>query len=334
MTKLQDSPPLRSDAKASPTRRAALEVRRRLRLAAAELPATHDESAVAGSGRQNQGAAMLGRWLESLPLPEPDVAVDAVTLSVTVASDLQRLAVRAAGPTPILGPHAVRFLEQAGADDDERARLSAAVDQLAPDRMGTWLEIGPEGTDGGWLVRGPLPLAAVRAFLPDGEGSDLLMDWAARHEIDTCLTLQRSVNQGTPYLDLSLPLPRSLTGLPGDDARHQLTAALLAFEVLGAPVPPEAVRRAVLQHGAGGMRLTAWLAEAGPARVGVRIPNPDEALLTALTQAAGPHDETALAVFTAAAGLGPPSWVETFRHATGLGAELQYALEPHADPLN
>lgn len=318
----------------SPTRRSALEVRRRLRLAVSELPAGHAGPGVRGEPKQKQGAAMLGRWLESLPLPEPDVLLDEVTLSVVVASDLQRLAVRAVGPSPLLGPHAVRFLEQAGADDDERARLAAAVDQLAPDRMGTWLEIGPEGADGGWLLRGPLPMVAVRPFLPDGEGSDLLMDWAARHDIDACLALQRSVNQGTPYIEITVPLPRSLTGLPGDDARHQLTAALLAFEVLGAPVPPESVRRAVMAHAEGPMRLTVWLAEPGPARVGMRVPEPNEALVRAFCEAAGAADEAALAAFTVVAGLGAAAWAETFRHATGLGAELQYALTPLSDPAN
>jgi hypothetical protein len=264
-------------------------------------------------------------WLNALPAPRlgqwPDMA-----LAASVTLDQKRLTLRAAGATQRMAASTRAFLQQAGGAQEELARLDMALAQLDPLVLGSWLEIGPQGVDGGWFLPSPMQVSDAISLLPEGDAVNAVLLWAAEHEIDVCLGVRRSVNAAAPYADLTLPLPDG-------QAHEQLAAALLLFDAMGAPTLPEALRRAIMRDLESPLAISAWLLPEGLAQLSVLIHDPSEELLTAAGIACGVSAE-GIRPFVNACGPGQvPMALEIQRTAEGLQAELHLEVR-EAEPPN
>ncbi len=263
------------------------------------------------------GTEALLHWLDGLPMPERPVGDD-LRLEVAVSADVQRITLSASSPSSQLVTRTARFLAEADVSETEMRKFAQAYEDLEPDRLGSWLEIGPQGIDGGWQIPGPLSLDAVSSFAPEGEPRELLLDWARDHRIDTCLLIKRSVGETAAYTELLLPLPSG-------DARTQLAAALAGFDAVGAVGLPEAIREAVQRHARGPMALSAWLVPDGLAKVGLMLSNPGQELQMALLQAVGQPDAD-LDRFMVELGVVSPERIEIQELADGIELELHFGL--------
>lgn len=263
------------------------------------------------------GSEALLHWLDGLPLPTGPAAED-LRLEVSVSADVQRVTLSATAPAAYLVTRTARFLAEADVSDKEMAFFASAFQELEPARLGSWIEIGPLGIDGGWLMPGPMLLDAARAFVPAGEPQEQLLEWTRKHDITTCLLIKRSVGDHAPYTELVLPLP-------GGDVRSQLSLAQQGFEAMGALGLPEAVSRAVARHSRGAMSLSAWLVPDGLAKAGILLTGPDPELQSALMQALSvPEGE--LDRFNAALGRAGPDRIEVQELADGVELELHFSL--------
>ena len=263
-------------------------------------------------------------WLAALPAPRlgawPDLA-----LATAITFDQQRLTLRAAGATMRMAGPTRGFLESAGGAGPELRALDHVLADLDPIALGSWLETGPQGVDGGWFLPAPMHLDQILTLLPVSDARDGLLDWARGLGIDQCLGLRRSVNAAAPYTELTLPLPDG-------DALEQVTRILLLFEALDVPTPPEAVRRALLREVETPLAVSAWLLPEGLAQLSILIHDPGEALLTALGVAVG-HPLDRLRPFTNALGAGhQPMAVELQRTADAWVAELHVEVREHEPP--
>lgn len=264
-------------------------------------------------------------WLGGLPAPRlglwPDVALAA---SVTLGD--QRLTLRAAGSTLRMAAATRGFLQQAGGDASELRVLDHVLAKLEPIVLGSWLEVGQQGVDGGWFLPAPAELSEVREWLPPSDALDSLLHWADQHAIGQCLHLRRSVNEAAPYTDLTLPIPDG-------DALEQVTSTLLLFETLGAKPLPEPLRRALLREVASPLAVSAWLLHEGLAQLSVLIHDPSEALLGVAALACGTSVAAVRPFANACAAGRSPRALEIQRTADGLIAELHLEVrEP--DPPN
>jgi hypothetical protein len=263
------------------------------------------------------GTEALLHYLDGLPMPERSEAGD-LRVEVAVSADVQRITLSATAPASQLLTRTARFLAEADVTDAEMQHFAKACDQLEPDRLGSWLEIGPQGIDGGWLMPGPLTLEAVRAFAPEGEPHEQLMAWASDHGIETCMMIKRSVGETAAYTELLLPLPSG-------DARTQLEAALAGFDAVGAVGLPQGFRDAVQRHARGPMALSAWLVKDGLAKIGLMLTTPTTELQMSLLEAAGQADAE-LDRFMAELGEVVPQRMEIQELADGIELELYFSL--------
>jgi hypothetical protein len=253
--------------------------------------------------------------------PWPDLA-----LAASVTLDQRRLTLRAAGATLRMAQSTRAFLQLAGGAPEELVALDDALRVLDPIVLGSWLETGPQGVDGGWFLPSPMDLADVLMLLPASDALTVLLAWAAEQGIDLCLGVRRSVNAAAPYTEIILPLP--------DGAAHeQLAATLVLFDRLGARTLPEPLRRAILRELDAPLAVSAWLLPEGLAQLNVLIHDPGEALLAAAGVACGAHAES-LRPFVHACGPDQlPMALELQRTADGLQAELHIEVR-EAEPPN
>ncbi len=269
--------------------------------------------------------AAIDVWLNALPAPRmgqwPDMA-----LAASVTLDQRRLTLRAAGATLRMAQSTRAFLQQAGGDPTELATLDHALHTLDPIVLGSWLEVGPQGVDGGWFLPSPMHLGEIASLLPQSDALEGLLRWAMEQGIDQCLGLRRSVNAAAPYTDLTLPLPDGL-------AHEQLAATLVLFDALGAQTLPEPLRRAILRELDAPLAVSAWLLPEGLAQLSVLIHDPSDALLTAAGIACGTTAE-GIRPFINACGPGQvPMALEIQRTADALQAELHLEVR-EAEPPN
>lgn len=276
-------------------------------------------------GRSVAEREAVEAWLGALPAPRlgqwPDMA-----LAASVTLDQKRLTLRAAGATQRMSASTRAFLQQAGGAPQELTRLDLALAQLDPLVLGSWLEVGPQGVDGGWFLPSPVHVADVLPLLPPGDALDALLLWAAEQEIDVCLGVRCSVNAAAPYADLTLPLPDG-------QAHEQLAAALQLFDALGAQTLPEPLRRAIMRDLDSPLAISAWLLPEGLAQLSVLIHDPSDALLTAAGIACGVSAD-GIRPFVNACGPGQvPMALEIQRTAEGLQAEVHLEVR-EAEPPN
>lgn len=263
------------------------------------------------------GTEALLHYLDGLPMPERAEAGD-LRVEVAVSADVQRITLQATAPANQLVTRTARFLAEADVSDEEMKHFAQAYDQLEPDRLGSWLEIGPQGIDGGWVMPGPLPLDAVQAFAPEGEPREQLLAWAKDHGIDSCLLVKRSVGETAAYTELLLPLPAG-------DARTQLAAAVAGFDAVGAVGLPQGFREAVQRHARGAMALSAWLVPDGLAKIGLMLAAPSTELQMSLLLAAGQADAD-LDRFMVELGEITAERIEIQELADGIELELHFGL--------
>lgn len=263
-------------------------------------------------------------WLDALPAPRvgawPDLA-----LAAAITMDQQRLTLRAAGATLRMSTATRAFLRAAGGAEPELLALDHVLADLDPIALGSWLEVGPQGIDGGWFLPAPTHVDQILTLLPTCDARDGLLDWAREHGIDQCLGLRRSVNAAAPYTELTLPLPDG-------DALAQITQVLLLFEALDVPMPAEAVRRALLREVESPLAVSAWLLPEGLAQLSLLIHDPSESLVTALGVSVGsPSDR--LRPFVNALGAGhQPMAVELQRTADSWTVEVHVEVREHEPP--
>ena len=263
-------------------------------------------------------------WLNALPAPRlgqwPDMA-----LAASVTLDQRRLTLRAAGATQRMAASTRAFLQQAGGAQEEITRLDLALAELDPLVLGSWLEVGPQGVDGGWFLPSPLPVADALSLLPPSDALDAVLHWADDQQIDVCLGVRRSVNAAAPYADLTLPLPDG-------QAHEQLAAALQLFDALGAQTLPEPLRRAIMRNLDSPLAVSAWLLPEGLAQLSVLIHDPSEALLTAAGIACGVSAEGIRPFVNSCAPGQVPMALEIQRTAEGLQAELHLEVREAEPP--
>ena len=263
-------------------------------------------------------------WLNALPAPRlgawPDMA-----LAASVTLDQRRLTLRAAGATLRMASATRAFLQLAGGEPSEIAALDEALQVLDPIVLGSWLEVGPQGVDGGWFLPSPMPLDEVVALLPVSDALVVLLQWAAERGIDQCLGLRRSVNGAAPYTEITLPLPDGM-------AHEQLGQTLVLFDALDAKTLPEPLRRAILRELDAPLAVSAWLLPEGLAQLNVLIHDPSDALLTAAGLAVGAHAD-GIRPFVNACGPGQlPMALEIQRTADALNAELHLEVREGEPP--
>ncbi len=276
-------------------------------------------------GHSSAEREAINVWLKALPAPLmgqwPDMA-----LAASVTLDQKRLTLRAAGATLRMAQSTRAFLSLAGGAPSELAALDEALETLDPVVLGSWLEIGPQGVDGGWFLPSPMHLKDVIGLLPPSDALDALLHWAAEQGIDHCLGLRRSVNAAAPYTDLTLPLPDGM-------AHEQLAATLILFDTLGAQTLPEPLRRAILRELEAPLAVSAWLLPEGLAQLSVLIHDPSDALRAAAATACGTNAD-GIRPFVNACGPGQvPMALEIQRTADGLQAELHLEVR-EAEPPN
>lgn len=269
--------------------------------------------------------AAIDVWLQALPAPRmgqwPDMA-----LAASVTLDQRRLTLRAAGATLRMVQATRTFLQQAGGDPAELAALDHALQTLDPIVLGSWLEVGPQGVDGGWFLPSPMHLGEIASLLPQSDALEGLLRWAMDNGVDQCLGVRRSVNAAAPYTDLTLPVPDGL-------AHEQLAATLVLFDALGAKTLPEPLRRAILRELEAPLAISAWLLPEGLAQLSVLIHDPSDALLAAAGVACGTTAE-GIRPFVNACGPGQvPMALEIQRTADSLQAELHLEVR-EAEPPN
>ncbi len=263
------------------------------------------------------GVDALLHWLDGVPTGT--VAQEsAMHLSASVSANIQRISLYAWAAAPALVARTARFLAEAEVSETEMLRFAAAFGALEPDRVGSWIEIGPLGIDGGWIMPGPIDLQQAQTFLPPGSPRDNLLAWARRHDISNCLQLRRAVGEQAAYSEVLLPMPAG-------DPRHQMAMAMQAIEAMGAEPIPLEIRQDMLRLNRGPVLLSAWLVPDGLAKVGVQLPGPAPELQTLLLQAIA-QPESDLDLFTAALGANGPDRIEIQELASGLDVELHFDL--------
>ncbi len=269
-------------------------------------------------------AAAFGEWLAMLPQPVRG-AVDELEYTATLTADLQRLTLRAAASPAMLTLRTARYLGAAAAPDDEVEQFALMSERMAPALLGPWLEVSPLGVDGGWQVPVELNLSIAAEFAPPSEALTALLAWADTCGVQHCTGLKRAVGAAAPYTEMVVPLPQG-------DALHQMTAFLLAAETMGAPTPPESVRRAIMRQVQGPMALSVWLLGEGLGKLGIMLPFPDAELVESLLPTG--TDRAALLKFQNALQSSGPAAVEWQYVADGPTVELHYAVLPTLDAPN
>jgi hypothetical protein len=259
------------------------------------------------------GVDALLHWLDGLPQGTPDLQ-----LHLAASANVERVTLSAVGPTATLLGRTARFLAEAGVSEHELRRFATACEALQPEVLGSWVEVGPAGIDGGWVLPGPWPLASVRDLLPEGESTDQLWAWASAHEVEQCLVLKRAAGEQALYVELVLPLP------PGS-VRSQFVCAADAADRLGAEGWPQPLRDAVEHHARGALALSVWLVPDGLAKLGLWLPGPAPELQAALLGLLG-EPEAAADQLTAALGSAGPTQLELQELPEGLDLELHFGL--------
>lgn len=259
------------------------------------------------------GLDALLHWLDGLPQGASELQ-----LHLAASADVERVTLSVVGPMSNLLGRTARYLAEAGVSEHELHQLAATCEVLQSDMLGSWVEAGPAGIDGGWILPGPWPLASVRDLLPNGESTEQLCAWAAAHELGQCLLLKRAVGDQAAYTELMLPMP------PGT-VRSQLACASEAAAMLGAEGWPEPLLAAVERHARGPMALSAWLVPDGLAKLGLLLQGPAPELQAELLALLG-EPEAAVDRLTAALGSAGPTHIELQELPEGLDLELHFGL--------
>lgn len=217
-------------------------------------------------GLADEHQQILTQWLEQL-LGATNPAE--VQLNVAVPATFDRLVCTVSGTPPTLGsiPHDV--LEATGASAMETALLTRALNELAPARVGAWLEVCAEGLDAGWWLAPHAKLDAVREVVPDSTAAGLLWDWAEEHNVSHCAELRRAVNPLTPYTEVGL-------ALPGADywGAVEEAAGVLGIDPFGADVV------GVVEAATSEKRLLVQLLDEGITRLGIVVTGAEPSLLS------------------------------------------------------
>lgn len=280
--------------------------------------------------RQQHEREAIRAWLDALPAPKavhigqgaqwPDLA-----LAAAITLDQQRLTLRAAGATYRMAGATRSFLHQAGGAEGELLAMEGVLKDLDPIVLGSWLEVGPQGVDGGWFLPAPCDLQEVLALLPACEARDGILAWARAQNIDQCLGLRRSVNASAPYTELTLPLADG-------DALQQVTSLLLLFELLEVPIPSANLRRALLREVDTPLAISAWLLPEGLAQLAVLVQQPSETLLQFGAQLVGAQLGNLQPFLRACDVENAPTMLELARTAENWVAELHVELREHEPP--
>lgn len=259
------------------------------------------------------GLDALLHWLDGLPQGASDLQ-----LHLAASADGERVTLSAVGPTSTLLGRTARYLAEAGVNEHELQRFATACEALQPDVLGSWVEVGPAGIDGGWILPGPWPLASFRDLLPEGESTEQLCTWAETHKLEGCLLLKRAVGDQAAYTEVVLPMPAGTV-------RRQLACVSEAADMLGAEGWPEPLLTAVERHARGPMALSVWLVPDGLAKLGLVLQGPAPELQAELLALLG-EPEAAADRLTAALGSAGPTHIELQELSEGLDLELHFGL--------
>ena len=263
----------------------------------------------------------LHDWLDSQPWAA--TIAGAVEFYASLAADLNRLRWAAAGETSAFLPAVERYFRDLEADSTAVEQFTGTIAQLAPPRIGSWIEVTPDYKNAGWFVPDKLSLARARRLAGYSAANTTLGAWAARHGVTTCAWAGRGVGVGNPATEFRMPLP------PGND-EQQVLAALNLFTGLGVPAPPDRALGALLNLEQHGFEVALSLSATGLTKVGLLVARPSLPLIIELGRTAAVHDFDIVAAFQGMLGVSGPEYAEYHYRSKGFGLELHYRVTSDA----
>jgi len=218
-------------------------------------------------------------WIESVPPPNEVEAGKQIDFSVAASADLKKLTWRTSGPQNIFIQKMVDFFWNVGAPEPEIDKLNDVGALINPMRIGSWIDMSAkDGMDGGWYF--PVPMALVQCIdaADAGEPTQKLLEWAARHAVDQCMSVGRDMGAAPPrQTEFRLALP--------GDASAQLEVALAAFAHFGFPKIPDAMLNVLTGNTTPGLILSVITSNESFVRLGVLVPSPPMSAVQALSAA-------------------------------------------------
>lgn len=284
-----------------------IELRLKMKMALATIPTV-----------QKKQAAILDRWLDSVPLPLENDVDQHMEYEVSVTANLSRLTWCASGPSTQFIPLMATFFNEVGAEANAMNQLSQLGERLQPPQLGSWIEVRPESLDGGWHIPDTLVLTEAIELIQAKNCREAIINWANEFGINTCLSLGHSMGGGYPRTEFRIRLP-------GETITQQLEIGIKLLEALEAPALPIQAIAALQDARNLGLIASVWLTHEGVAKVGLLSPQPSTQLIVQLCMV-DQVEEDGLAAFQGSLDVDAPQFIEVQQVAEGFSVELHYKL--------
>lgn len=283
--------------------------------AAIERPARMQAALAALPGASKAMRNELGRWMEMVVPTEGGAPTADVKYGASIDAAMVTTTWRISAGLSRMRPSLDKYFADYGIDDGEAARLDAALEMLAPQRAGIWIEMGNNEIDTGWFLDEPCPVTKVFAVAEGGgELGERARTWAERHRVTHTEYTSRSIGQDIHYQDVFLSAPT-------------IDAALELLTIYELPEPNALVDDALRRGSSGGAGVSMRVTETGVTRVGVLARRPSTDAVLSLIRTRDERDAKLLAVFEGMLAVNGAAWAEyEVRAGNRTNVELHFTL--------
>lgn len=264
--------------------------------------------------------AALYAWLTALPqaLEAEDTPLGPFTAALAGSRD--RITWQVSAPAEPFSLRLDRYLADFPITEASYADLQAAMDDQQPQQAGSWIIARPQIFEPGWFIYPPSgKLSKIRQLLPVSDDLYRLLDWSKKNRVDQCIRVGRSLISSDGFTDLVLRIS-------ANSPAGALEAGMALFDALDLPDPSEEVSQVLQMNQEPELLVSLWLTNAGVAKAGLVMTEPDTDMSLHLLDAVGQADDDALALFEGVLDKDGPDALEYQQLAGGESAELHYDI--------
>lgn len=264
--------------------------------------------------------AVLHAWLTALPQALEAEDTPLGPFSAALAGSRDRITWQVSAPAEPFVRRLDSYLADLPISEASYADLQAVLEDQKPQQAGSWITARPKIFEPGWFIYPPAgKLSKIRHLLPVSDDLYRLLDWAAENRGGQCIHFGRSLISKDGFTDL-------LLRISANSPAGAVEAGLALFTALDLPDPSEEALQVLQMNREPELLVSLWLTNAGAAKAGLILTEPDTDMTLHLLDAVGQADDAALALFEGVLDKDGPDFLEYQQLAGGESAELHYEI--------